>query len=120
LQIELRFALILCSVICSISLQRFGIVLEDPSMLSDLFSSGHIVDAILGLVLLETAGLLTYARITGRGIAPLALLPNLVAGSCLLLALRGVLVDAPWYWTAASLTAALIAHLADLGQRWRH
>ena len=49
-----------------------------------------------------------------------ALLLNLVAGSCLLLALRGALVDAPWRWTAACLMVALIAHLADLGQRWRH
>ena len=89
-------------------------------MLSDLLSTGHIVDVILGLVLLEALVLLIHARRTGRGIAPLALLPNLVAGSCLLLALRSALVDAPWLWTAAWLIVALLAHLTDLGQRWRH
>ena len=89
-------------------------------MLSDLFSTGHIVDAILGLVLLEALVLLIYARRTGRGIAPRALLPNVAAGGCLLLALRSALVDAPWLWSAAWLMVALLAHLADLRQRWRH
>jgi len=89
-------------------------------VLSDLFSTGHIVDAILGLVLLEALVLLIYARRTGRGIAPRALLPNLAAGGCLLLALRSALVDAPLLLTAAWLMVALLAHLADLGQRWRH
>ena len=62
-----------------VCLTRF--LLREPSVLSDLFSTGHIVDAILGLVLLEALVLLIYARRTGRGIAPLALLPNLAAGA---------------------------------------
>jgi hypothetical protein len=88
-------------------------------VLAELFSSGRIVDLILGLVALEAMALLVHARRTGRGVAPAGLLTNLAAGTCLLLALRSALVDASWRWTAAFLAAALLAHLADLGQRWR-
>jgi hypothetical protein len=88
-------------------------------MTAELFTNGRIVDLVLGLVVLEAVVLLVYAHRTGRGVAPVGLLTNLAAGACLLLALRGALVDAPWEWTAACLTAALFAHLADLGHRWR-
>jgi hypothetical protein len=88
--------------------------------LTELFTTGRIVDLILGLVVLEAILLLVHARMTGRGIAPTNLLINLTAGVCLLLALRGALDDAPWGWTAACLMAALLAHLADLCQRWRY
>jgi hypothetical protein len=88
-------------------------------VVGELFTNGRIVDLALGLVVLEAVVLLVYARNTGRGVAPVGALTNLAAGACLLLALRGALVGAPWEWMAAWLTAALFAHLADLGQRWR-
>jgi hypothetical protein len=87
--------------------------------LNELFDTGRIVDLILLFVALEAVALIVYARSTARsGIAPMGVLTNLAAGTCLLLALRCALVASPWGWTAAWLLAALFAHLADLGQRW--
>jgi hypothetical protein len=51
-----------------------------------LFASGRIVDLILGLTLLEGLLLALYHRRTGRGVAPADLVPNLLAGACILLA----------------------------------
>jgi hypothetical protein len=84
-----------------------------------LFASGRIVDLILGLTLLEGLLLALYHRRTGRGVAPADLVPNLLAGACILLAARGALVGAWWGWVALALAGSLVAHLADLGRRWR-
>jgi uncharacterized protein involved in response to NO len=86
--------------------------------MSQLFATGGIVDLILGLVAAEALLLAALRRWTGRGPALGALLGNLLAGACLLLALRAALTGTPWQWTAAWLAAALAAHLWDLGQRW--
>jgi hypothetical protein len=43
----------------------------------------------------------------------------LLAGLFLLLALRGALAGAGWRWIALALTAACLAHVTDLGYRWR-
>ena len=83
-----------------------------------LFASGHVVDAILLLVLAEAAALIALHRATGRGPPPAALLPNLAAGACLLLALRLALHGAPWPLLALCLLGSLAAHLADLRGRW--
>lgn len=85
--------------------------------MDDLFASGRIVDLILALVVLE--GLLLLALRRMHGIPMLPLMGNLLAGGCLLLALRGALVDAAWPWIALALFGALLAHLVDLGGRWR-
>ena len=87
--------------------------------LADLFADGHAVDAILALVGIEAVALTLVHRRTGRGIAPADLLPNLVSGTGLLLALRAALVNAPWPWIAASLLLGLVGHLADLARRRR-
>lgn len=84
------------------------------------FTSGQVVDLILGLMLLEGMALAVYHVKTGRGLTPGDLLGNLLAGAFLLLALRTALVQAWWGWMALSLAAALLAHLADLRRRWRH
>jgi hypothetical protein len=76
------------------------------------------VDVILGLVVLEAMALLVYRRLTGRGIAPADLLPNLAAGASLLVALRAGLAGAGAGWIALWLAVALAAHLADLRRRW--
>ncbi len=44
---------------------------------------------------------------------------NLLAGGCLLLALRFALTGAAWWIVAACLAGSLLAHLLDLKQRWR-
>ena len=81
--------------------------------------SKRIVDLALLATALELGGLTAYNRRTGRGIAPRFLLGNLLSGACLLLALRGTVAGADRRWIASCLTAALLAHLTDLRQRWR-
>lgn len=88
------------------------------SQMSELLASGRMIDFILVLVALEAVALLMYHRRTKRGVAPAALLFNLAAGACLLLAARGALTGAAWPWVAAALFGALCAHLLDLAQRW--
>lgn len=87
--------------------------------MAELFASGLVLDVIVGLVLLEAALLIGYRRLTGRGPAPREVLPNLVAGLFLMLAVRAALVDATWTWVAFWLLAGLFAHLFDLALRWR-
>jgi len=88
-------------------------------VLGDLFADGHAVDVILVFVGIEAVVLTLVHRRTGRGIAPADLLPNLVSGTGLLLALRGAMVDAPWPWIATSLLLGLVGHIADLARRRR-
>ena len=87
--------------------------------MTTLFHSGYIVDLILLAIVAEAIALIAYRSRTGRGISPLDLLINLLAGAFLLMALRSALVGSSWQWTAAWLAAGLIAHIADLAQRWR-
>ncbi len=87
--------------------------------MSALLDTGRVVDFALFVTALELAALALYNRKTGRGVAPGFLLGNLLSGACLLLALRGALGGAGWSWIAPCLAAALLAHLADLRQRWR-
>jgi hypothetical protein len=78
------------------------------------FASGRIVDLILGVALLEA--LLVMALWRGKR---WPLISNLLAGLCLMLALRGALVSAHWTLIAACLAAALPAHLCDLWDRFQ-
>ena len=87
--------------------------------MTTLFHNGFIVDLILLAIVAEAVALIAYRLRTGRGILPIDLLINLLAGAFLLMALRSALVSLSWEWTAAWLGAALIAHIADLTQRWR-
>ncbi len=92
---------------------------ESLNHLGEWLISAHGVDLIAALMLAE--GVLLSLRYfwTGRGIAPASLLPNLLAGLFLLLALRCALTGAGWIWIAAFLAAALPAHLLDVVKRWR-
>jgi hypothetical protein len=56
---------------------------------------------------------------TGRGIAPLAVVVNLASGAGLLLALRGVLAGWSAPVVALCLMGSFVAHVADLSRRWR-
>ena len=76
------------------------------------------IDAILGLVVIEAVGLVLLHRKTGHGPAPRALLGNLAAGFCLMLAVRLALGRAPEALIAGCLFVALIAHVGDLAARW--
>ena len=88
--------------------------------MADLFASGLVVDLILLLVAAECVALWLYRRLTGRGPGLRALLPTILAGVGLMLALRGALAGGrDWIWIAAPLAFALLAHLWDLALRWR-
>jgi hypothetical protein len=87
--------------------------------MAELFASGRLVDLILIIVAIEAACLVIYWRSTGSGVSPGDLLPNLFAGAFLLLALRLSLGGAGWQLCCGSLAAAGLAHLVDLGRRWR-
>ena len=84
-----------------------------------LFATGHIVDLIVGLMVLEWVALAAWHRRTGRGIAPLDALASLLAGGFLLLALRAALTAEPLTTVALWLAGALAAHLTDVARRWR-
>jgi hypothetical protein len=87
--------------------------------MADLFASGHLVDFILVVVVLEASALLLYWAGARRGIAPLDLLPNLCAGAFLLLALRATLAGSGGMIASLCLSAAGLAHLTDVYRRWR-
>ena len=87
--------------------------------MADLFASGRVIDLILALMLVEGLALTLYRHFTKRGIEPLDLLANFLAGGFLLLALRNALVMAGWMPVALCLSAALLAHFADLARRWK-
>jgi hypothetical protein len=84
--------------------------------MAGLFSSGHIIDAILVLVACEAGALVLWGR--GRVVLR-PLLFNLASGAALMLAVRGALTQAPWWIIAACLFGACIAHGIELGLRLR-
>ena len=85
----------------------------------DFLSGVHAVDLILAIVAIEIAAITVYWHTRHRGIAPAQLLPNLLAGALLLIALRLSLSSYSWPWYTACLALAGIANIADLRQRWR-
>lgn len=87
--------------------------------MSELFSSGRMVDLIIVCMIIEWIAIVWYRAQTRNGISPLDLAGNLLAGVFLLLALRSALTGAEWQWTALYLAAALPAHVADLARRWQ-
>jgi hypothetical protein len=88
-------------------------------LLAQLFSNGQLVDAVIALTLLEGAALAAYHHTTGRGLTARDYALNLVSGLCLMLALRNALVQSGWVWVALCLSAAGLAHGADLVCRWQ-
>jgi hypothetical protein len=89
--------------------------------MAEFFANGHVIDAILALMVLQFA-LLCFLRIViAKASPPLGFLPTMLAGAGLLLALRAALTGAAWPMIAAWLLAGLAAHLFDLYLRhpWR-
>ena len=81
-------------------------------------ASGRVLDVILAGMVLEGVLLVAIWRARRRGIAPGVLLPNLLSGMCLLLAMRAGLAGAWWGWIALPLLAALCCHLMELRRSW--
>ena len=83
------------------------------------FASGWVLDLILAAMALEAAVLGAMWRSSRVGVPPGALLPNLLSGMCLLLAMRAGLAGAWWGWISLPLLVAGIFHVGDLRGRWR-
>ncbi len=83
------------------------------------FDGTRLIDLVIAVSLLEWLLLAQWHRRTGRGIAAGALAGMLLPGLCLMLAARGALTGAPWYLMALLLSAAGLAHIADLRRRWK-
>ena len=83
------------------------------------FSSGRAVDAVIAITIVEGFALAAYHRMTGNGVAPQEYLLNMIAGLCLMLALRFALVGSTWIAVAVCLTASGVLHMLDLTRRWR-
>lgn len=80
---------------------------------------GRIILVMLVFVVIEFVVLTLIWKTRGIGIAPFPLFVNLAAGSCLMLALRAVLVGSSVKTVTAWLVLSLVAHLSDLIVRWR-
>lgn len=87
--------------------------------MTDFLSGVYAVDLILAIVAFELVAFTLYWQMRGRGIAPAQLVPNLLAGALLLLALRLSLSGYSWPWYTACLALSGVANVADLRQRWR-
>jgi hypothetical protein len=85
---------------------------------SELVASGRLVDLIIAFTVLEIAGLWLFHRLTGRGLSARRWLPNLLAGLCLMLALRAAMAQTHWSLMVLALAASGLFHLADLRDRW--
>lgn len=83
-----------------------------------LFRDGLVAPLLLGFVLAEAALLYALHRRSGRGLPPAGIFALLAPGACLMLALWAAMAGVWWGWTGLALTAALLAHLADLRRRW--
>ncbi len=78
-----------------------------------------VIDAIIGLMVVEGLALFVWRSITRTGPARASTLANLASGALLLVAMRTALDGAASATIAASLLAAFVAHLVDLSLRWR-
>jgi hypothetical protein len=83
------------------------------SALQSLFTSGHIMDVVVALILLEV--LLLALR---RPATLPAALPSLCAGLGLALGLRAVLTGAGWPWLLLCVAASGVAHALEVKRRW--
>ena len=85
----------------------------------ELLNTHRVVDLALVLVGVEVAVLLAIRQWLGRGLRPLDLFGQILAGVFLLLALRSALRDDDIRYTLSFLTASFPAHLFDLARRAR-
>lgn len=77
--------------------------------MSDFFASGRAIDVVLAVIAAEALFLIAKRRAD--------VLPALLPGVLILLAVRAALTGAGWQWIALWLTASLPAHLWDLRRR---
>jgi hypothetical protein len=77
------------------------------------FASGHAIDLVIAVLVLEALWL--RGVLAKHRVLPAA---TLLAALALLVAWRAAQSGAAWFWVAAALTAAGAAHAWDVWQRW--
>jgi hypothetical protein len=91
-------------------------------------SATFLINLVLLISIAEGLFLFGYHRFTGRGLAPQHYAMNLVAGLCLMLAIRSVSSALPAQFSdlappqmllIACLLAAGVAHWTDIYRRWK-
>ena len=80
--------------------------------IQSLFDSGHAADVVLVALALEGLWLIR------RGWTLRRVAQSLGAAALVVLAARGALVGAAWYWVALPLLASFPLHLLDLKDRF--
>ncbi len=85
--------------------------------MESLVATGGLLDLVLLLIGLEIVGLWLIRKRLKKLPSLTNLLPNILAGAALILALRLSLTGASWVWIPTLLTLSLIAHLSDLWLR---
>ncbi len=85
--------------------------------MESLVATGGLLDLVLLLIGLEIVGLWLIRKRLKKLTSLTNLLPNILAGAALILALRLSLTGASWVWIPTLLTLSLIAHLSDLWLR---
>lgn len=86
--------------------------------MQEIFSSGHVADLILLIMLLEAGLVLAFGR--GRlGVRARGYIANLVAGGGLVVAFRLASTDGSWLLMAGALLVSMIGHVVDIVDRLR-
>ncbi len=98
---------------------REGLKAAPPDAMEALLSGTGLIDIVIIATLIEWAVLTVLWKQRGRGVPPGVLSWMMLPGLCLMLAMRSVVLGAPWYWLALLLMLAGLAHLVDLRGRWR-
>lgn len=83
-----------------------------------LLSPVLTLEIIAALVLVEALVLVLLHRWRGWGVAPRLILPRLLAGLALMLALRAALLQSGWPEISLWLSVAGLTHLLDLWRSW--
>ncbi len=86
--------------------------------MAEWFAHGRLIDAIVLLMVFESAALLFLRKKLRHGLSTAALASTLAAGAALLMALRAALTGEAWIGIAGWLCIALVAHVIDLTLRW--
>jgi NhaP-type Na+/H+ or K+/H+ antiporter len=89
----------------------------------EILVSPHLIDFILGFVVLEVIVIHCLGSLRTRKSSRLsqwrAVVVLVLPGVCLLLAIRVAMSGALWPWLPVALLAALATHLLDVRERWR-
>ena len=90
-----------------------------PDTLVAAINSGRLFEWIVLLVVLEGLLLHWLWRRHAIGLPWHHIIGSFISGACLMLAVRAAVIDAPSAEIALWLALSLIAHLTDLGLRFR-